>query len=99
MMRRKWSCRRKITVLKKTFNRDLAEADRRPDIHQGPCPYYTEVKNSLWNARICRFSTQGAGEIRRGDRVFSLNLDYRGQIDHIFVLEPHRGKGLGGKIL
>jgi len=23
----------------------------------------------------------------------------RGQIDHIFVLEPHRGKGLGGKIL
>jgi uncharacterized repeat protein (TIGR04076 family) len=32
----------KITVLKKMFNQDLADEYRRPDIHRGPCPYFTE---------------------------------------------------------
>jgi uncharacterized repeat protein (TIGR04076 family) len=32
----------KITVLKKMFNSDLADAYRRPDIHRGPCPHYAE---------------------------------------------------------
>ncbi len=32
----------KITVLKTMFNQDLAEEYRRPDIHDGPCPYYSE---------------------------------------------------------
>jgi len=32
----------KITVLKRMFNPDLAEAYRRPDIHQGPCPLFEE---------------------------------------------------------
>jgi uncharacterized repeat protein (TIGR04076 family) len=32
----------KITVLKLLYNADLAETYRRPDIHEGPCPYYTE---------------------------------------------------------
>jgi uncharacterized repeat protein (TIGR04076 family) len=31
-----------ITVLDKLYNADLADAYRRPDVHQGPCPYYTE---------------------------------------------------------
>ena len=32
----------KITVLKKLYDPDLAEAYRHPEIHRGPCPYYTE---------------------------------------------------------
>ena len=32
----------KITVLKRMFNADLAEAYRRPDVHFGPCPHYAE---------------------------------------------------------
>lgn len=32
----------KITVLKKLFHPDLAEAYRRPDVHQGPCPLFDE---------------------------------------------------------
>ena len=32
----------KITVLKRMFNPDLAEAYRRPDVHQGPCPLFVE---------------------------------------------------------
>jgi uncharacterized repeat protein (TIGR04076 family) len=36
-----WSpCR--ITVLKTMFNQDLAEQYRRPDIHVGPCPFFSE---------------------------------------------------------
>ena len=32
----------KITVLKTMYNQDLAEQYRRPDIHQGPCPFFSE---------------------------------------------------------
>ena len=32
----------KITVLKTMFNQDLADEYRRPELHQGPCPHYTE---------------------------------------------------------
>ena len=32
----------KITVLKRMFNQDLAEAYRRPDLHQGPCQAFAE---------------------------------------------------------
>lgn len=32
----------KITVLKRLYDEELAEAYRRCDIHQGPCPYYEE---------------------------------------------------------
>lgn len=32
----------KITVLKTTYDPDLAEAYRRPDIHKGPCPILTQ---------------------------------------------------------
>lgn len=32
----------KITVLKRTFNQELAEEYRRPDVHFGPCPYCSE---------------------------------------------------------
>ncbi|MFQ5857467.1 MAG: TIGR04076 family protein [Anaerolineae bacterium] len=32
----------KITVLKKLFNEDLADEYRRPEIHRGPCPHFTE---------------------------------------------------------
>ena len=32
----------KITVLKRMFNADLAEAYHRPDVHFGPCPHYAE---------------------------------------------------------
>lgn len=32
----------KITVLKTTYDPDLAEAYRRPDVHKGPCPIFTQ---------------------------------------------------------
>jgi len=32
----------KITVLKTMFNQDLADEYRRPELHRGPCPHYTE---------------------------------------------------------
>ena len=32
----------KITVLKTLYHPDLAEQYRRPDIHRGPCPFFTE---------------------------------------------------------
>jgi len=32
----------KITVLKTMYNEDLADQYRRPDVHRGPCPYFTE---------------------------------------------------------
>ena len=37
----------KITVLKTLYNRDLAETYRRPDIHMGPCPYYSPGQEFL----------------------------------------------------
>ena len=30
----------KITVLKTLYHQDLADEYRRPDIHQGPCPFF-----------------------------------------------------------
>ena len=32
----------KITVLKLMYNADLAGAYRRPEIHKGPCPFFSE---------------------------------------------------------
>ena len=32
----------KITVLRTMYNQDLAEQYRRPDIHRGPCPFFSE---------------------------------------------------------
>ena len=32
----------RITVLKTLFHQDLADAYRRPDVHYGPCPFFTE---------------------------------------------------------
>ncbi|MFL7807366.1 MAG: TIGR04076 family protein [Anaerolineae bacterium] len=32
----------KITVLKTMYNEELADQYRRPDVHRGPCPYFTE---------------------------------------------------------
>ena len=32
----------KITVLKTLYHQDLAEEYRRPDVHKGPCPFFTE---------------------------------------------------------
>jgi uncharacterized repeat protein (TIGR04076 family) len=34
------SCR--ITVLKTLYHQDLAEEYRRPDVHKGPCPFFSE---------------------------------------------------------
>jgi len=34
------TCR--ITVLKTLYHEDLAEQYRRPDVHRGPCPFFTE---------------------------------------------------------
>jgi len=31
----------KITVLKTLYHPDLAEEYRRPDVHQGPCPFFS----------------------------------------------------------
>ena len=31
----------KITVLKTLYHPDLAEEYRRPDVHKGPCPFFT----------------------------------------------------------
>ena len=32
----------KITVLKTLFHQDLADEYRRPDVHYGPCPVFSE---------------------------------------------------------
>jgi uncharacterized repeat protein (TIGR04076 family) len=32
----------KITVLKTLFHADLADEYRRPDVHRGPCPFFSE---------------------------------------------------------
>ena len=32
----------KITVLKTLYHQDLAEEYRRPDVHKGPCPFFSE---------------------------------------------------------
>jgi hypothetical protein len=32
----------RITVLKTLFHQDLADEYRRPDVHYGPCPFFTE---------------------------------------------------------
>jgi uncharacterized repeat protein (TIGR04076 family) len=32
----------KITVLKTLYHEDLAKEYRRPDVHQGPCPFFSE---------------------------------------------------------
>ena len=39
----------KITVLKKIYDANLAETYRRPDVHQGACPYYVvHMGSSTW---------------------------------------------------
>lgn len=32
----------KITVLKTLYHQDLAAEYRRPDVHRGPCPFFSE---------------------------------------------------------
>jgi len=41
--------RLKNSVIKKMHNTELAEAYRRDDIHEGPCPYYTEGQEFIIN--------------------------------------------------
>ncbi len=39
----------KITVLKTLFHEDLADEYRRPDVHYGPCPFFTAGQEFVVN--------------------------------------------------
>jgi uncharacterized repeat protein (TIGR04076 family) len=44
----------KITVLKTLCHQDLAEEYRRPEVHKGPCPFFTEGQEFVVNYLVER---------------------------------------------